>query len=323
MISCKAIFKVCGRFNKAIVSSSASLLTRNMSDSRQLRFYDGRTGSEFNDQESAFNFVKAFADKAHADGKKSVVFVGENHEDPGAHKIELDLAKKLLCQENGSTGRNLSLEFYERDIQPVMDEYLSGSIDYQTFLHDSRPPANHEDYKPLLEFCKGAGVPVVASNCARRYTRIVGREGRDKLEQLYSTNPAFYETALPPLPYGKASQKYCDKFKEIMGIVASGKDEERVMRMLDSQTLWDASMAHSIAKSWESGSDLTLQVCGYFHCQFFLGIGEHLSSYYDNDAYQTFTVVVYPEDPAEQDFKPGEHKDIADLLILSDISKLL
>ena len=161
---------------------------------------------------------QAFADKAHADGKKSVVFVGENHEDPGAHKIELDLAKKLLCQEvlifssvqhlsienwwkitnsnwevakiemhsmsiclldeykyvrlwslqNGSTGRNLSLEFYERDIQPVMDEYLSGSIDYQTFLHDSRPPANHEDYKPLLEFCKGAGVPVVASNCARR-----------------------------------------------------------------------------------------------------------------------------------------------------------
>ena len=84
--------------------------------------------------------------------------------------------------------------------------------------------------------------------CDFRYTRIVGREGRDKLEQLYSTNPAFYKTALPPLPYGKASQKYCDKFKEIMGIVASGKDEERVMRMLDSQTLWDASMAHSIAK---------------------------------------------------------------------------
>ena len=88
--------------------------------------------------------------------------------------------------------------------------------------------------------------------CDFRYTRIVGREGRDKLEQLYSTNPAFYETALPPLPYGKASQKYCDKFKEIMGIVASGKDEQRVMRMLDSQTLWDASMAHSIAKVMKS-----------------------------------------------------------------------
>ena len=37
-----------------------------------------------------------------------------------------------------------------------------------------------------------------------------------------------------------------------MGIVASGKDEERVMRMLDSQTLWDASMAHSIAKVMKS-----------------------------------------------------------------------
>ena len=60
MISYKAIFKVCVRLNKAIASTSASasLLTRKMSDSRQLRFYDGRTGSEFNDQESAFNFVK-------------------------------------------------------------------------------------------------------------------------------------------------------------------------------------------------------------------------------------------------------------------------
>ena len=81
-----------------------------------------------------------------------------------------------------------------------------------------------------------------------RYSRMVGRKGRESLEHLAQTNPEFYGMALPPLPYAKASEKYCEKFKQIMGIVASGKDEERVMKMLDSQTLWDASMANSIAK---------------------------------------------------------------------------
>ena len=90
---------------------------------------------------------------------------------------------------------------------------------------------------------------VVLTVC--RYSRMVGRKGRDSLEKLAQTNPEFYEMALPPLPYAKASEKYCDKFKQIMGIVASGKDEEKIMKMLDSQTLWDASMAHSISKVWD------------------------------------------------------------------------
>ena len=60
------------------------------------------------------------------------------------------------------------MEFYERDVQPVLDEYLTGSIDYESFLQDSRPPSNHADYKPLLEHCREQGVPLIAANCARR-----------------------------------------------------------------------------------------------------------------------------------------------------------
>lgn len=288
--------------------------------SSSLRYFDGRTGTEIPDRDSAFQKVEQFVASAGASGKKAVVFVGENHEDPSAHETELDLARRLLT---GGPGSALSMEFYERDIQPVLDEYLNGSIDYDSFLKDARPPSNHSDYKPLMDHCKNHNVPIVAANCARRYSRVVGRKGRESLEHLAQTNPEFYGMALPPLPYAKASEKYCQKFKQIMGIVASGKDEERVMKMLDSQTLWDASMANSIAKSWNKGADLTLQICGYFHCQYSLGIGEHLGHYYDLQKYDSYTVVVYPEDPNDQDFKPEEHKDIADLLVLSDISKLM
>jgi len=282
------------------------------------RYFDGRTGTEFREKAEAFDRVQQFTEHARNSGKKSAIFLGENHEDPSAHEHELELVKHLLNKDCA-----LSLEFYERDTQPILNEYLGGSIEYGVFTQEARAPSNHEDYKPMLQHCQAQGIPVVAANCARRYSRMVGKQGRGSLEQLTAKNPEFYKMALPPLPYAKASEKYCNKFKEIMGIVASGKDEERVLKMLDSQTLWDASMAHSIAKAWTGGTETVLHVCGYFHCQYFLGIGEHLSLYYNPENYDSFTIVVFPEDPEKLEFNPEEHKDIADLLILTDISRMV
>lgn len=297
---------------------AAATLLRNQFRKMSTRYFDGRTGAEVQDKAEAFGRVKQFTEQARTSGKKSIVFVGENHEDPSAHEHELELVKHLLNEDSA-----LSLEFYERDTQPVLNEYLWGSIDYGTFAQDARAPSNHEDYKPMLEHCQAQGIPVVAANCARRYSRMVGRQGRGSLEELTNKNPDFYKMALPPVPYAKASEKYCNKFKDIMGIVASGKDEERVLKMLDAQTLWDASMAQSIAKAWFGGKDTVLHVCGYFHCQYFLGIGEHLSHYYDKKNYDVFTIVIFPEDPEKLEFNPEEHTDIADLLVLTDISKMV
>ena len=60
------------------------------------RYFDGRTGAELPGKTQAFDRVKQFADQCRNSGKKSVVFLGENHEDPSAHEHELELAKHLL-----------------------------------------------------------------------------------------------------------------------------------------------------------------------------------------------------------------------------------
>ena len=282
-----------------------------------VKYFEGKTGAPIQNQTLVLDRIKTFAQTCKENGKKSVVFIGENHEDPTAHEHQLDILKVL-----SDFKPSLSLEFYERDVQPILNEYMTDCIDYDTFLQDSRPPNNHQDYRPLIDFCKEKNLPVLAANCARRYTRIVGRNGRAKLEEMAGCDPEYYRMALPPLPYQEASEKYCNKFKEIMGIVASDKEESRILRMLDSQTLWDASMAHTIAKSWEK-CDLTVQVCGYFHCQHFLGIGEHLPKYYDSNKYESMTIVVFPEDPQELNFDPEEHTNIADVLVMSDISRMM
>src|SRR5215216_6662591 len=62
------------------------------------------------------------------------VFVGEIHSDPTAHTVELQLlqgAHARLAREADKRNARplvLSLEMFERDVQSVLDEYLTGLI---------------------------------------------------------------------------------------------------------------------------------------------------------------------------------------------------
>lgn len=104
---------------------------------------------------------------------KNVLLIGENHSDPSSHKLEMEILQKAAEFKPGETA--LSLEFYDRSAQAVLDEYLLDFIDYETFLDHSNPPANHKDYRPLIDFCKANKLPVIAANCSRRHSRLMSR----------------------------------------------------------------------------------------------------------------------------------------------------
>lgn len=93
---------------------------------------------------------------------KNVLLVGENHSDPSAHQLELEILQKAAALRPGETA--LSLEFFDRSAQPLLDEYLLNFIDYETFIDHCEAPGNHRDYKPLIDFCKQKGLPVIAAN---------------------------------------------------------------------------------------------------------------------------------------------------------------
>ena len=129
-------------------------------------------------------------------------------QDPTAHHLELKILEKVFSMsQNENLKFGFSLEFYDRGSQPILDEYLSGFLDYDIFLNEvgNGAPGNHEDYKPLLQFCKHSKVPVIAANCPRRYSKLVGKNGRQILDNL----PAKSCTLIPPLPYQKPSEAYC------------------------------------------------------------------------------------------------------------------
>jgi len=93
-----------------------------------------------------------------------VVMVGENHEDALAQALELNILKTVSSDLSRKVG--LSLEFYDRESQTVLDEYLADIIPLKTFLADSRPPGNHAAYQPLIDHCKAGHMPVIATNIA-------------------------------------------------------------------------------------------------------------------------------------------------------------
>lgn len=246
-----------------------------------------------------------------AAGKSDVVFLGENHDDAVAHFIQAEIFKRI--RENFGDKRTvaLSLEMFERDTQIVLDEYLSDLITEKKFLDDSRPWNNYKtDYRPLVEYARENHLPVVAANAPRRYVNMVSRGGRETLERLSPEAKRWFA----PLPYAQSSEQYAKKFTALMG--GAGGDNHAVSKILDSQTLWDATMAYSISEFLKRQKNaLVVHLNGSFHTENRLGTVEQLLKL--NPKAKIIVVTMRSENDFTK-FDKSRHENLGDFVILTD-----
>ncbi len=279
-----------------------------------------------------------------------VVFVGETHDDPTGHFLEVELLR-LAYQAIGSDSTvegeprsvALSLEFFQRDAQPILDEYLAGLITEKAFLAASRPwPRYDTDYRPLIEFAKELGLAVVAGNAPRRYANRVTRLGRESLNALGHDAIA----TLAPLPYGQPSKAYRDQWIQVImevmeeegmkcgkpivdstpadSAAAGGQHQSAHGNMgnqLQSQVLWDATMAYWINDQLvRRPDDLVLHMVGSFHVARGTGIPEQLERYRPGTS--SVIVMLRPvEDVAT--FEPAPSGTWGDFVIQTDEARTL
>jgi uncharacterized iron-regulated protein len=293
-------------------------------------------------------------------GEVEVVFVGETHDDPTGHMLEADLLRRAHeafgaagADTEGAPGSGagpreprpvvLSLEFFQRDAQPVLDEYLAGLITEKAFRADARPwPRYETDYRPLVEYAKEYGLAVIAANAPRRYTTRVTLHGREALEDLSPEAKAF----LAPLPYGKASEAYRSQWIAVISkvmeeegkkcgipveqLAAEGEQVEarapagahgNMGNQLDSQVLWDATMAWSLAQRLERQPDaLLLHMVGGFHVERGTGTPEQLESYRPG----TSRLIVSMQAVDDVDvFEPAPEGEWGDFVIQTEKSRTL
>src|ERR1041385_8323994 len=139
-----------------------------------------------------------------------VVFVGEEHDDPATHRMELALLEGMGRRRDWVV---VALEMFERDVQPALDRYLAGAETEAELLSSSRPWKNYSgDYRPLVELARARGWPVVASNVPRRLATMVSRAGLSGLDTL---SPASRPDAA--LALSCPEDEYFDRLSKAMG----------------------------------------------------------------------------------------------------------
>jgi len=271
-------------------------------------------------------------------GAHEVVYVGETHDDPTGHFLE----NELLARAHAAYQPRplaLSLEFFQRDVQPILDEYLDGLITEKAFLKDSRPwPRYETDYRPMIEFSRDNSLNVVAANSPRRYTSRVTLHGRESLADLSEAAKA----TLAPLPYGEPSDVYRDQWiQTIMEVMeeermkcgepipeaelahepADGNAHGNMGGQLHSQVLWDATMAYWITDHLVRHPDaLVLHMVGGFHVARRTGIPEQVERYRPGTS--SMIVMLRPVEEVEA-FEPAPAGEWGDFVIQTDESRTL
>lgn len=203
-----------------------------------------------------------------------LVFVGEQHDDPATHRMELAILEGIARRRDSVV---LALEMFERDVQAQLDQYLAGTIPEDELLRTGRPWKNYPgDYRPLVELARARGWPVVASNTPRPLASLVARAGLSGLDTVAAAmrSNAAAQLACP-------EDDYYDKFAAVMGDLsahgppgaAPAEGKARLLRMYQAQCVKDETMAESVARVWKPGR-LVVHYNGAFHSDFRLGTAE-------------------------------------------------
>ena len=252
-----------------------------------------------------------------------VLFFGEEHNDSVGHYLENKLVELLYQKFNNKI--TLSLEMFERDVQPIMNEYVKGFIREKNFMKDTRTWSNYKDYKPMIEFAKKNKLDVICANAASRYTNIAGRKGQKALMELPNESKKYFA----PLPYDTASGKYCEKLMALTHEATPTKPDTSAKKapaiplmgsynLIMGQSLWDATMAYSIAEYWNKNKNQKIfQVNGRFHSDEKFAIVTQLKKY----APKIKSLVISSGgDDAYPTIDWNAHKHLGDYIIITDPS---
>ena len=211
-----------------------------------------------------------------------VIFIGEAHQHPGNHLAEMALFRAI---HERNSALSLSMEQFERDVQPVLDDYLAGKIGENPFTSRARAWNNYTtSYRPLVEYAKAHKLPVIAANAKEEVIRCIGREGIAMLARLTPEQRAWAAADI-----NLQDGPYKDKFLGFAGGDAGhGGDaskekterkppSETALRSFAAQVTRDDTMAESIALHLQKNPGRkVVHLTGSFHAESFLGTVERL-----------------------------------------------
>ncbi|MFD2514523.1 ChaN family lipoprotein [Pontibacter locisalis] len=237
--------------------------------------------------------------------KAEVVLFGEQHNDPIAHWLQLELAKDLYQEHKNDFV--LGAEMFESDVQLVLNEYLANQAPESNFEQESRPWHNYKtDYKPVVRFAKENNIPFIATNVPRRYAAMVSGGSLKALEGVSEEAKKY----IAPLPI--QVDMNLPGYQNMLAMFGnSTHGNTKSQNIVQAQALKDATMAHFILQPVKTGKHV-LHLNGAYHSDNFEGIGWYLKQGNPKIKAQTITTVL------QEDLEKlsEEHKNKADFILV-------
>jgi uncharacterized iron-regulated protein len=204
------------------------------------------------------------ADVAAAIAGADLVAFGEEHQTPAVHRRHHELLRELHQQRPQLV---IAMEMFERDVQPLLDQYLRGEVDEATFLAGSRPWPNYaRDYRPVVEFAKERGLPVLAANAPRELARKASKEG---LAAVAGNPHVAREVSAPKDAYWDAFLLSMKGHEGMFG--PNGMELFYGAQCLKDDTMAESIVDHLQAARQQGQQPLVVLICGKFHSDRELG----------------------------------------------------
>jgi uncharacterized iron-regulated protein len=176
-------------------------------------------------------------------GDARIVYVGEAHDNPAAHRLELQVLKALDERHPGSLA--IGMEMFTPSQQQALDCWIAGNLEEKTFLRESRWfdgwKMDFDYYRDLLVFARDRHIPVIALNAEKKQVLEVRSR---PIEQLSPQE----QSLLPELDLA-------DPYQRAMVTAIFGNNSHAKLNLdgfVRAQTLRDETMADSAVRYLES-----------------------------------------------------------------------
>ena len=235
---------------------------------RTLHIFDGESGE-------ALGWSDVIARAAAADA----TFVGERHDDPTGHDVQLAIYQDLLARFPGTA---IALEHLERNEQATLDRYLRGEITPDAFIDETKSRDWAGDgtwvrfFQPLVDTARENDSAVIAANAPRDLVRRARTEGHAALDALPQPERGWFDIPVTAVPvrssddaaWSRDWQAYADRFHDFMsGGDDSAEERARTANVFLSQSTWDGTMGASVANALATGAPRVVMCAGCFHIE--------------------------------------------------------
>jgi len=187
----------------------------------------------------------------------NLIFVGEAHDNPDHHLIEVQILQALMSCCGPVT---VAMEFFQEPKQEILDRYIQGELTEDEFLKEVDWKGgwgfDYHLYRPLMLLARQYGSRVLAINAPKDIVKKVAREGLENLDET-DRNKLPKEIDLSQ----KAHRNFVREAYEQHG----HKDLKRFEYFYEAQCVWEDTMAHNLSEYLKENSQKLVVFTGNGH----------------------------------------------------------